>query len=238
MKSSCLLFFCCTELYGRSAIRASKRVSNPGCYATNTQMLLAPLMPYIDVANPPTVFGLSGYSGAGTKTGSNDEHGRPQTVPKVTPEDLHGAVRPYSLTDHIHEREASYQLANLFASPPASPFQLAFIPTVTSWFSGIISVLSAPLNQSMSAADIWKLYEEKYGSEPLVQLQKTVPDVMEASGRHGWRMGGIQVHSSGKRVVVTGALDNLLKGAATQAMQNLNLALGYEETAGIPKDKI
>lgn len=63
--------------------RSATRISNPGCYATNTQMLLAPLLPLIDVKNPPTVFGISGYSGAGTKTGSNDEHGRPQTVPKI-----------------------------------------------------------------------------------------------------------------------------------------------------------
>lgn len=58
-------------------------MSNPGCYATNTQMLLAPLMPFIDPSNPPTIFGVSGYSGAGTKTGENDEHGQPKTVPKI-----------------------------------------------------------------------------------------------------------------------------------------------------------
>ena len=72
-----------TELYDRSVTRSATRISNPGCYATNTQMLLAPLLPLIDVKNPPSIFGISGYSGAGTKTGSNDEHGRPQTVPKI-----------------------------------------------------------------------------------------------------------------------------------------------------------
>lgn len=196
-------------------------------------MLLAPLLPYLDASNPPTIFGVSGYSGAGTKTGSNDEHGRPQTVPKITAEDLHGAIRPYALTDHIHEREASYHLSQI-----GSPMNVAFIPSVGSWFSGIISVLSAPLTKSLSAADVWKLYEDKYSQEKLVKIQKTVPDVIEAANHHGWRVGGVQVHSSGKRVVVTAALDNLLKGAATQAMQNLNLALGYDEYDGIPKDRI
>ncbi|KAI5449917.1 hypothetical protein NCC49_003926 [Naganishia albida] len=226
------------ELYERAVTRNSTRVSNPGCYATNTQMLLAPLMPFIDPSNPPTIFGVSGYSGAGTKTGENDEHGRPKTVPKISAEDLKGAIRPYALTDHIHEREASYRLSQLFSQPLNSPFQLAFVPNVAPWFSGIISVLSAPLKQSMRADEIWKLYEEKYANEPLVKLQKTVPDVTEAEGRHGWRVGGVQVHSSGKRVVVVGALDNLLKGAATQCMQNLNLALGYDELDGIPKDAL
>lgn len=54
----------------------------------------------------------------------------------------------------------------------------------------------------MRADEIWKLYEAKYENEPLVKIQKTVPDVTEAEGKHGWRVGGVQVHSSGKRVVV------------------------------------
>jgi N-acetyl-gamma-glutamyl-phosphate reductase/acetylglutamate kinase len=156
-----------------------------------------------------------------------------------TPEDLRGAVRPYSLTDHIHEREASYRLGSLLHGDRSSPFSLSFIPTVAPWFSGIISVANIPLKQTMRADDIWKIYEEKYAGEPLVSInRKGVPDVKDAEGRHGWRMGGLQVHSSGKRVVVVGTLDNLLKGAATQCMQNLNLALGYDELAGVPKDLI
>ncbi len=152
--------------------------------------------------------------------------------------DLRGAIRPYSLTDHIHEREASYRLGTLL-SDRTNPFSLSFIPSVASWFAGIISVANVPLKQTMRADDVFKLYEEKYGNEPLVSIsRKGVPDVKDAEGRHGWHMGGVQVHSGGKRVVVVGTLDNLLKGAATQCMQNLNLALGYDELAGIPKDKI
>lgn len=108
----------------------------------------------------------------------------------------------------------------------------------------------------MSARDINALYEEKYAAEPLFKVQKEAPDVRDVAGKHGWRVGGVQVHSSGNRVVVVvsfllegptlvgdtqrantqGALDNLLKGAATQCMQNLNLALGYDELAGVPTD--
>ncbi|KIR40435.1 N-acetyl-gamma-glutamyl-phosphate reductase [Cryptococcus deuterogattii 99/473] len=224
------------ELYGRDLVKQATRVSNPGCYATNTQLLLAPLMPHLDKVQMPSIFGVSGFSGAGTKSGEKDAEGRPKTVPKISAEDLKGGIRPYSLTDHIHEREASRHLSSLIPSS-TNPFSLAFIPNVAPWFSGIISVLTAPLDKSMRASEIIELYEEKYGKEPLVQIQKTVPDVTEVMGKHGWRVGGVQVHSSGKRVVVVGALDNLLKGAATQAMQNLNLALGYEELAGVPTDK-
>lgn len=222
------------ELYGRDAPRGSDRISNPGCYATNTQMLLAPLLPFLDAQRPPTVFGVSGYSGAGTKSGEKDADGHPMTVPKISQQDLEGSVRPYSLTDHIHERESSQQLQRLNGQ---EDFQLSFIPTVAPWFSGIVSVLNAPLAKSMRASDIVGLYEEKYANEPLVQITQQAPDVRDIAGRHGWRVGGVQVHSSGKRVVVVGALDNLLKGAATQCLQNLNLALGFDELAGVPKDK-
>ncbi|RXK39280.1 acetylglutamate kinase [Tremella mesenterica] len=274
------------ELYGREKVRNSKRVSNPGCYATNTQLLVAPLLSVLDKNQAPTVFGISGYSGAGTRSGEKDEEGRPKTVPKISPEDLAGGVKPYSLTDHIHEREASTHLSTLLfpssssssspspsslsstltnltsSSPstilsnlksssssfsskssqeiqPKEGFSLNFIPTVGPWFSGILSILNAPLEKSMRASEIQDLYFEKYDKEGLLRVGKEVPDVIrDVEGKHGWRMGGIQVHSSGKRVVVVGALDNLLKGAATQCMQNLNLALGYDELDGIPLDKI
>ncbi|OCF54557.1 N-acetyl-gamma-glutamyl-phosphate reductase [Kwoniella mangroviensis CBS 10435] len=223
------------ELYGREESKRSTRISNPGCYATNTQLLLAPLMPHLDKSQMPSVFGVSGFSGAGTKSGEKDEEGRPKTVPKISAQDLGLSIRPYSLTDHIHEREASNHLSSLTSQ---QDFKLAFIPNVAPWFSGIISVLTAPLDKSFRASEIFELYQEKYQNERLIELGKTVPDVRDIEGRHGWKMGGVQVHSSGKRVVVVGTLDNLLKGAATQCMQNLNNALGYEELAGIPLDRL
>ncbi|TDL20366.1 bifunctional acetylglutamate kinase/N-acetyl-gamma-glutamyl-phosphate reductase [Rickenella mellea] len=218
------------ELYGREAIRASRRISNPGCYATSSQLLIAPLVKHITDGVWPTVFGMSGYSGAGTIAGSTDPDGRPATVSKVSPEGLHGGVRPYALTDHIHEREAGYHLSSL----RGAPMKVAFIPSVAPWFSGIISVLSAPLNAKMSAKDLKALYEEKYAGEKLISIGREVPGLQAVQDKQGWSVGGFQVHSEGDRAVVVGGLDNLLKGAATQCLQNLNLALGYDEYAGIP----
>lgn len=166
------------------------RISNPGCYSTNTQLLLAPLMPYI--AAQPTVFGISGYSGAGTKHSS---------VPKVSPESLRGGVKPYSLTDHIHEREAGFHLSQLPSSQNPD-FSVAFIPNVATWFQGIISTASVPLKEKMSAADLHKLYEEMYKEEKLIRIQREIPEVADISGKHGWTVGGFQMHSSGKRAVV------------------------------------
>ncbi|KAG9119413.1 hypothetical protein FRC07_005569 [Ceratobasidium sp. 392] len=219
------------ELYNRETLRTAKRISNPGCYATSTQMLLAPLLPYLAPGSIPTVFGVSGYSGAGTQAEQKDSDGRPTTVPKVSSESLNGGIKPYSLTDHIHEREAGHHLSSLSST---GEVKVAFVPSVAPWFSGILSVASLPLKDTMRASDVKGLYEQKYGSERLVGIKDSVVELGDVQGKHGWVVGGVQVHSSGKRVVVTGGLDNLLKGAATQCVQNLNLSLGYDELAGVP----
>ncbi|OSX62420.1 hypothetical protein POSPLADRAFT_1142820 [Postia placenta MAD-698-R-SB12] len=221
------------ELYSRSAIRESKRISNPGCYATSSQLLVAPLLKYLKYDAWPTVFGVSGYSGAGTVAGQSAADGRPTTVPKVSPESLMGGIKPYALTDHIHEREAGRHLSRLLKDP-SSPMKVAFVPTVAPWFSGILSVMSMSLSEKVTAKDVKALYEESYKDEKLVRIQRDVPVVPDVANQHGWTVGGFQVHSEGDRAVVVGGLDNLLKGAATQCLQNLNLALGYDEYAGIP----
>ncbi|KAG6811973.1 hypothetical protein H0H92_005007 [Tricholoma furcatifolium] len=218
------------ELYGRDSIRASKRISNPGCYATSAQMLIAPLINH--VAGLPTVFGLSGYSGAGTLP-ATDPDGRPTTVPKVTPESLKHGVKPYALTDHIHEREAGFHLSELLPAG-SDPLKIAFIPAVTPWFSGIISTVSIPLKTKFTAREVIDLFEAKYSGDKLVRIIKEVPQLPDIENKHSWTVGGFQVHSEGDRVVIVGGLDNLLKGAATQCLQNLNLALGYDEYEGIP----
>lgn len=189
------------ELYGRSAIKAAKRISNPGCYATSTQLLVAPLLKYLKPEAWPTVFGVSGYSGAGTITGPTDPDGRPTTVPKVTAESLHGAIRPYALTDHIHEREAGRHLARLLA-PREQRMKVAFVPTVAPWFSGITSVLSMPLNKQATAREIRAAYEEAYAGEKLVKIMNEVPTLVNVENKHGWVVGGFQVHSEGDRAVV------------------------------------
>ncbi|KAJ7620994.1 acetylglutamate kinase ARG6 [Roridomyces roridus] len=220
------------ELYGRKALRASKRISNPGCYATSAQMLIAPLIGHVAPGALPTVFGLSGYSGAGTVM-ATDPDGRPTSAPKVSPESLSGGIRPYALTGHIHEREAGHHLSRLLPSD-GSGMKIAFVPAVTGWFSGIISTASIPLKDRMTANEVSALFAERYKGEPLVRLMSGVPALTDIEGKHTWSAGGFQVSSAGDRVVVVGGLDNLLKGAATQCLQNLNLALGYDEFAGIP----
>ena len=116
------------ELVDRAKIAKATRISNPGCYATAAQIGIAPLIPYL--GGQPTVFGVSGYSGAGTKPS-----------PKNNLENLKNNIIPYSLTDHIHEREISTQLG----------YSVAFIPHVAVWFQGIhVSLLALYSNFSIA----------------------------------------------------------------------------------------
>lgn len=199
------------ELVNRSSIAQATRIANPGCYATAAQVGIAPLLEHLD--GQPTVFGVSGYSGAGTKPS-----------PKNDVENLTNNLIPYSLTDHIHEKEISAQLGT----------NIAFIPHVAVWFQGITHTINIPLKQQMTSRDIRNIYQERYAGEKLIKIVGEAPLVKHIAGRHGVEVGGFAVHSSGKRVVVIATIDNLLKGAATQCLQNMNLALGYSEYEGIP----
>ena len=184
------------ELVERAKIAKATRISNPGCYATAAQLGIAPLIPFL--GGQPTVFGVSGYSGAGTKPS-----------PKNDLQNLTNNIIPYSLTDHIHEKEISAQLQE----------DIAFIPHVAVWFQGIHHTISIPLKHEMTSRDIRTLYQDRFAGEKLVKIIGEPPLVKNIAGRHGVEVGGFAVHSSGKRVVICATIDNLLKGAATQCLR-------------------
>lgn len=94
--------------------------------------------------------------------------------------------------------------------------------------------ISLPLSSPLTSRDIRTLFQDRYAGEPLVRISGEPPSVKNISGKHGVEVGGFGVHSAGRRVVVCVTIDNLLKGAATQALQNMNLALGYAEFEAIP----
>jgi len=111
---------------------------------------------------------------------------------------------------------------------------VAFIPHVAVWFAGIHHTISIPLAHQMASRDVRQLYQDRFDKEKLVKVSGESPLVKNISGKHGVEIGGFAVHSSGKRAVINVTIDNLLKGAATQCLQNMNLALGYSEYEGIP----
>ncbi len=194
----------------REKIRGATRIANPGCYATALQMALAPLLPHLGGA--PSVFGVSGYSGAGTTPS-----------PRNDPERLADNLMPYGLVEHKHEREAKRHLG----------VNLSFTPHVHPAFRGLMTTCHAPLKAPLDKAELRALYDAAYGREALVELTPGAPELIDGADRPGVAIGGFEVSEDGKRAVVVAALDNLLKGAAVQAVQNLNIALGMDELAGL-----
>lgn len=195
----------------RQNYRGQRRISNPGCYATAMQLAIAPLKDQL--AAPPACFGVSGYSGAGTTPSDKNDV-----------EKLRDNLMPYSLTGHVHEREVSEQLG----------LPVEFMPHVAPHFRGITLTANLWLQQPATRDAIRALYAQRYAGEALVRLLDDVPWVSRIAGRHHAEIGAFALAPGGKRVVVVATLDNLLKGAATQALQNLNTALGLPEHLAIP----
>jgi N-acetyl-gamma-glutamyl-phosphate reductase len=197
------------ELFRKDAA-GQRRVSNPGCYATGMQLALAPLSDVL--AGPPVCFGVSGYSGAGTTPS-----------PRNDPARLAENLMPYGLVDHLHEREVSRHLG--------SPIH--FMPHVAAFFRGLTITADVMLSRPLDRGAIMDRYLSRFAGEPFVDVQDEAPTVKDAAGTNRAVVGGFVVGEGGRRVVVVSSLDNLLKGAATQAVQNVNLALGLPEAAGL-----
>ncbi|HET8941348.1 MAG TPA: N-acetyl-gamma-glutamyl-phosphate reductase [Rudaea sp.] len=187
-----------------------RRIANPGCYATAMQLAIAPLKDRL--AAPPACFGVSGYSGAGTTPSDRND-----------PDNLRDNLIAYALVDHLHEREVTRHLG----------VPVEFVPHVASHFRGITMTVNLWLDRAMTSESIKRHYREFYRNDALVHVVEEAPWVSRIAGREHVEVGGFAVAPGGKRVVVVATLDNLLKGAATQALQNLNLALGFAELEGI-----
>ncbi|MGN6152403.1 MAG: N-acetyl-gamma-glutamyl-phosphate reductase [Lysobacteraceae bacterium] len=195
----------------RGAYRGQRRISNPGCYATAMQLAVAPMRGLL--AGPVQCFGVSGYSGAGTTPSDKND-----------PEKLRDNLMPYALTGHVHEREVTRHLGH----------PVEFMPHVAPHFRGLTITANLPLREATTRDAVLARYRDAYAGEPLVRVVDDAPWVRDIAGKHHVDLGGFALSEDGRRLVVVATEDNLLKGAATQALQNLNLAFGLDERAGIP----
>ncbi|MGH8145591.1 MAG: N-acetyl-gamma-glutamyl-phosphate reductase [Rhodanobacteraceae bacterium] len=188
-----------------------RRISNPGCYATAIELSVAPLKDVL--AAPPVCFGVSGYSGAGTTPSDKNDQ-----------EKLRDNLMPYALTGHVHEKEAAFHLG----------IPVEFMPHVAPHFRGLTVTTNLYLSRAMKRDEVLERFRDAYGDEKLVRIVDEPPWVSRVANQHHAEVGGFAMSADGRRVVIVATLDNLLKGAATQAMQNINLALGVDELTGIP----
>lgn len=198
------------EIYGRAALKDARRISNPGCYATAGQLCVAPVRPFL--SGPAHLFGVSGYSGAGTTPSRKNDL-----------EALKDNLMPYMLAGHVHEREMSRHLGR----------DVRFSPHVAAFFRGIVMTAQLEFADPATEADLRAAYANAYEGEPLIRLTDAIPEIIDGANNPGAVLGGLTVSDDGRRAVIVCALDNLLKGAAVQAMQNLALALDLPEFDGL-----
>ncbi|QBB70261.1 N-acetyl-gamma-glutamyl-phosphate reductase [Pseudolysobacter antarcticus] len=202
-------FYGLPELY-RENYSGQRRISNPGCYATAMQLAIAPMSDVL--ADAPQCFAVSGYSGAGTTPSDKND-----------PQKLQDNLMPYALIGHVHEREVTRHLG----------LAVEFMPHVAEFFRGINMTVNLHLARRFTRDEILARYREKYADQALINVQDDVPWVSQNASKHHTNIGGFVLDQNGQRLVVVATLDNLLKGAATQALQNINLALGLDELSGI-----
>jgi N-acetyl-gamma-glutamyl-phosphate reductase len=195
----------------RANYAGQRRISNPGCYATAMQLAIAPMLDALD--GPVQCFGVSGYSGAGTTPSDKNDLDK-----------LRDNLMPYALTGHVHEREVSRRLAH----------PVEFMPHVAPHFRGLTITANLHLARSFARDEVVEHYRGRYAGEALVRVVDGTPWVSAIASQHHVDVGGFTLAEDGRRLVVVATEDNLLKGAATQALQNLNLAFGLDEFTGIP----
>ncbi len=189
------------------------KISNPGCYATAMQLALAPVMDLL--SNTAHCFGVSGYSGAGTKPSPNNEH-----------ENLKDNLIGYKLVEHLHEKEVSVRLKS----------QVSFSPHVAAFFRGINMTVQLDFLEPQSATGLLDRFNAFYSQYPLVNCQQDIPVVKQVTNTAGCLIGGFSVSEDGKRGTIVSCLDNLMKGAASQALQNINIALGIDQLLAVEKN--
>ena len=130
---------------------------------------------------------------------------------------------PYSLNDHLHQKEVRHHCHE----------NISFVPHVGDFFRGINITSQIYLNKEMQIEEIIEIYKVFYNHQDLIKVSKEVPYISNIAGKSEVHIGGFCIDSSSNSLRVICVLDNLLKGAATQAIQNTNYLLGLNELTGI-----
>jgi N-acetyl-gamma-glutamyl-phosphate reductase common form len=185
----------------------NKRISNPGCYATASQLSIAPIKDIIN--SKVSCIGISGYSGAGATP--NDKNN-----PKI----INESIFPYSLSNHTHEKEIKKYCYN----------KVSFSPHVADFFRGILVTSHFSFSEKLDVDKVIKIYDDFYKNNKLIKIQKEPPLIKDVVNTNYAIIGGYSMSDDGHDLVTCCVIDNLLKGAASQCIQNLNVTFGFEES--------
>jgi len=201
----------------RKQIAGARLVANPGCYATSVILALRPLVSagIVDLDHGIVADSKSGVSGAGK-------------APTAKAHFMYAAdnLSAYGVFNHRHTGEMLEQIG-------VEASQIVFTPHLLPIPRGILSTIYVHFRETQTAAGISRIYRDFFASSPMVRLyDKTLPQI-QYSVRTNYADIGFQLAADGRRAVIVSCLDNLLKGASSQAVQNLNVMLGYSEAEGL-----
>jgi len=199
------------EVY-REQIRSARLIANPGCYPTSVILGLYPLAKR-GLISRVIVDAKSGASGAGKKLKKDFLFAS-----------LVGNLYPYKPNIHQH-------IPEILSHIDLDREKFVFVPHLVGIERGIISTMYVDIRQDLSEKDIWSLYQEIYGKEIFIRLVDNLPSYRSVLGTNQCH---ITIRLLGKgQVLVVSAIDNLVKGASGQAIQNMNLAFGIDEKEGL-----
>ncbi len=201
----------------RAEIAKAKLVANPGCYATSVILALRPLVAagIVDVSHGIVADSKSGVSGAGK-------------APTAKTHYMYAAdnLSAYGVFSHRHTGELLEQIG-------IGAGDIVFTPHLLPIPRGIMSTIYVRFRAAQTRESVAQIYREFFASSPMVRIyEKALPQI-QYSVRTNFADIGFQVSSDGRRAVIVSCLDNLLKGASGQAVQNMNVMLGWDESEGL-----
>lgn len=207
------------ELY-REDIKKAKLIANPGCYPTAA--LLA-LTPFVSIHGKSTqsiaIDAKSGISGAGRKASAT-----------LNFAEVNENFKPYKVLNHQHAPEIDLYLSKL----STKPIKIDFVPHLLPVNRGILETIYVRLDQKLNLDTLHKVYTRFYKTEPFVQI---LPLGQQPELKNVVRTNmcdiGLAISEDNRLLVITSAIDNLVKGAAGQAIQNMNIMKGFKETTGL-----
>ena len=201
----------------RAAIAGARLVANPGCYATSVILAVKPLVAsgLVDLDRGIVADAKSGVSGAGK-------------APTAKTHFMYAAdnLSAYGVFAHRHTGELLEQIG-------VEAGEIVFTPHLLPIPRGILSTIYVRFREPQTTASVAQIYRDFFAASPLVRLyEKGLPQIQYVA-RTSYADIGFQVAADGRRAVIVSCLDNLLKGASSQAVQNLNVMLGWPESEGL-----
>lgn len=197
-------------------VKHQKFIANPGCFPTGASLAAAPLA-QVSMIESVVFDSKTGVSGAGIEPSLASHY------PNMAEN-----VQPYKLTTHRHLAEFTQELQRLDSSLTKISFTPHIIPSVR----GILTTAHIFTKGNLTKYDVMDLYAEMYQDKPFVRVVDGIPSLNAVRGSNFCDIG-FEVDSRNNRVVVISAIDNLVKGASGQAIQNMNLMCGLGETTGL-----